>query len=99
MSHDLAIIGSGSAASAAAIRARDSGKSVVMIERGTTGGTCVKRGLHPEQGVDRSGQSKLAERKRPLPRHHHECGAGRDPGPYLTEASRTSQTHNLCYRA
>ncbi len=51
MSHDLAIIGSGSAAFAAAIRARDSGKSVVMIERGTTGGTCVNAGCIPSKAL------------------------------------------------
>ena len=39
--YDLAIIGSGGAAFAAAIRATTLGKSVVMIERGTFGGTCV----------------------------------------------------------
>ncbi|HJS94251.1 MAG TPA: FAD-dependent oxidoreductase, partial [Solirubrobacteraceae bacterium] len=42
--YDLAIIGSGGAAFAAAIRARDVGASVVMIERGTVGGTCVNVG-------------------------------------------------------
>ncbi|WP_425554454.1 FAD-binding protein [Kribbella sancticallisti] len=36
---DLAIIGSGGAAFAAAIRASALGQSVVMIERGTLGGT------------------------------------------------------------
>ena len=38
--YDLAIIGSGGGAFAAAIRATTLGKSVVMIERGTLGGTC-----------------------------------------------------------
>lgn len=41
---DLAVIGSGSAAFAAAIAAINQGRRVVMIERGTTGGTCVNVG-------------------------------------------------------
>ena len=40
---DLAVIGSGGAAFSAAIRATNLGKAVVMIERGTFGGTCVSR--------------------------------------------------------
>lgn len=42
--YDLAIIGSGGAAFAAAIRARDLGRSVLLIERSTIGGTCVNIG-------------------------------------------------------
>ena len=38
---DLAIIGSGGAAFAAAIRATKLGKRVLMVEHGTIGGTCV----------------------------------------------------------
>src|SRR5229473_1715145 len=51
MRHDLAIVGSGGAAFAAAITARDSGASVVMIERGTTGGTCVNTGCVPSKAL------------------------------------------------
>jgi mercuric reductase len=51
MTYDLAIIGSGSAAFSAAIRARDSGKSVLLIERGTTGGTCVNVGCIPSKAL------------------------------------------------
>lgn len=51
MRYDLAIIGSGSAAFAAAITARDAGASVVMIERGTTGGTCVNTGCIPSKAL------------------------------------------------
>lgn len=47
--YDLAIIGSGSAAFAAAIRATDLGASVAMIERGTVGGTCVNVGCIPSK--------------------------------------------------
>jgi mercuric reductase len=51
MSFDLAIIGSGSAAFAAAIRATDAGARVVMIERGTVGGTCVNVGCIPSKAL------------------------------------------------
>ena len=43
---DLAIIGSGGGAFAAAIRATNLGKSVVMIERATVGGTCAVSYTH-----------------------------------------------------
>lgn len=46
---DLAIIGSGGAAFAAAIAARDRGLRVVMIERATVGGTCVNVGCIPSK--------------------------------------------------
>ena len=49
--YDLAIIGSGGAAFAAAIRATTLGKSVVMIERGTFGGTCVNTGCVPSKAL------------------------------------------------
>ncbi|WP_104197393.1 mercury(II) reductase [Cryobacterium sp. M15] len=48
---DLAIIGSGGAAFAAAIRATNLGKRVVMIERGTVGGTCVNTGCVPSKAL------------------------------------------------
>nr|WP_024127513.1 mercury(II) reductase [Streptomyces sp. F12]AHE40249.1 mercuric reductase MerA [Streptomyces sp. F12] len=48
---DLAVIGSGSAAFAAAIAATNQGKRVVMIERGTTGGTCVNVGCVPSKAL------------------------------------------------
>ena len=47
--YDLAVIGSGGGAFAAAIRAVDSGARVVMIERGTIGGTCVNVGCVPSK--------------------------------------------------
>lgn len=48
---DLAIIGSGGGAFAAAIRASKLGKTVVMIERGTIGGTCVNTGCIPSKAL------------------------------------------------
>jgi mercuric reductase len=49
--YDLAILGSGSAAFAAAIRARDAGAKVVMVEEGTLGGTCVNVGCVPSKAL------------------------------------------------
>jgi len=51
MRYDLAITGSGGAASAAAITARDAGAPVVMIERGAAGGTCVNTGCVPSRAL------------------------------------------------
>lgn len=51
MAFDLAIIGSGGAAFAAAIAARREDRSVVMIERGTVGGTCVNTGCVPSKAL------------------------------------------------
>jgi mercuric reductase len=51
MRYDLAIVGSGGAAFAAAITARDQGASVVMVERGTVGGTCVNTGCVPSKAL------------------------------------------------
>ncbi|MGC9159639.1 MAG: mercury(II) reductase [Terracidiphilus sp.] len=45
----VAIIGSGGAAFAAAIRLQEGGAEVTMIERGTTGGTCVNIGCVPSK--------------------------------------------------
>ena len=47
--YDLAIIGSGGGAFAAAIHATRLGARVVMIERGTVGGTCVNIGCVPSK--------------------------------------------------
>ncbi|MEO6944198.1 MAG: mercury(II) reductase [Lacisediminihabitans sp.] len=48
---DLAVVGSGGGAFAAAIRATNLGKRVVMIERGTVGGTCVNTGCVPSKAL------------------------------------------------
>jgi mercuric reductase len=46
---DLAVVGSGGAAMAAAITARQTGASVLLVERGTLGGTCVNVGCVPSK--------------------------------------------------
>ena len=46
---DLAVVGSGGAAMAAAIAASRAGRSVVLVERGILGGTCVNVGCVPSK--------------------------------------------------
>lgn len=48
---DLVILGSGSTTFAAALRAQEMGKSVVMTEERTVGGTCVNRGCLPSKNL------------------------------------------------
>lgn len=48
---DLVILGSGSTAFAAAIKAAELGKSVAMTENRTLGGTCVNRGCLPSKNL------------------------------------------------
>ena len=47
----LVILGSGSTAFAAALRAQELGKTSVMAEERTTGGTCVNRGCLPSKNL------------------------------------------------
>src|SRR5438034_933115 len=54
--HDLAIVGSGGGAFAAAIAATERRARVVMIERGTLGGTCVNVGCVPSKTQLRAGE-------------------------------------------
>ncbi len=53
---DLVIIGGGSAAFAAAIEAHQLGARVIMIERGTLGGTCVNIGCLPSKFLLRAAE-------------------------------------------
>ena len=73
--YDLAIVGSGGAAFSAAIRARDAGANVVMIERGTTGGTCVNIGCVPSKTLLRAGEIHH------LAGHHPFAGLATEAGP------------------
>ncbi|MCP3757047.1 mercury(II) reductase [Streptomyces sp. TBY4] len=66
---DLAVIGSGSAAFAAAIAATNQGKRVVMVERGTAGGTCVNVGCVPSKALLAAAEAR-----------HGALAAGRFPG-------------------
>src|SRR6266480_5891229 len=49
--YDLVILGSGSTAFAAAIRAKELGKTAIMTEVRTLGGTCVNRGCLPSKNL------------------------------------------------
>jgi choline dehydrogenase-like flavoprotein len=63
--YDLAVVGSGSAAFAAAIRGAELGASVAMVERGTVGGTCVNVGCIPSKAeLAAAGQRHRALDKR-----------------------------------
>ncbi len=53
---DLMVIGAGSAAFAAAIRAAELGKRVAMVEAGTMGGTCVNIGCVPSKTILRAAE-------------------------------------------
>lgn len=65
--YDLAVIGSGGGAFAAAIGARRQGKSVVMIERGTTGGTCVNTGCVPSKALLAAAEARHVARSGRFP--------------------------------
>src|SRR5437867_5324806 len=49
--YDLVILGSGSTAFAAAIRAQELGQTALMTESRTLGGTCVNRGCLPSKNL------------------------------------------------
>ncbi|MGW0732017.1 mercury(II) reductase [Streptomyces sp. NPDC002851] len=66
---DLAVIGSGSAAFAAAIAAAKEDKRVVMVERDTVGGTCVNVGCVPSKALLAAADAR-----------HTAATAGRFPG-------------------
>ncbi|MHB8718921.1 MAG: mercury(II) reductase [Candidatus Dormibacteria bacterium] len=51
LDYDLVVIGSGSAAFAAAITATDAGRRVAMVEAHTVGGTCVNVGCVPSKAL------------------------------------------------
>ncbi len=63
---DLVVVGSGGAAFAAAIRASDLGARVVMVERGTVGGTCVNIGCVPSKTLIRAAETRHAAERHPF---------------------------------
>lgn len=69
---DLLILGSGSTAFAAALRAREFGKTAVMMEERTVGGTCANRGCLPSKN--------LIEAARLIHVVHHPRYPGLTPG-------------------
>ena len=77
-SFDLVILGSGSMAFAAALAAQQMGKTAVMTEERTIGGTCVNRGCLPSKNLIEA--AKLL----------HDASNPRYPG--LKRVERTSPT-------
>ncbi len=69
MAYDLAVVGSGGGAFAAAIAARRRGLSVVMVEQGTVGGACVNTGCVPSKALLAAADAR-----------HTALAAGRFPG-------------------
>lgn len=65
--YDLAVIGSGSAAFAAAIRARDLEARVALIEANTVGGTCVNVGCVPSKAMLAAAEAYDRARSNPFP--------------------------------
>jgi mercuric reductase len=64
---DLVIIGSGSAAFAAALKAAEHESKVAMIEKGTIGGTCVNVGCVPSKNLLRAGELRYYDSNRDFP--------------------------------
>ena len=62
----IAVIGSGGAAMAAALKAVDQGARVTLIERGTLGGTCVNVGCVPSKIMIRAAHIAHLRRESPF---------------------------------
>lgn len=58
-SSDILIIGGGPGGYETALKARQSGKSVTLIEKGELGGTCLNRGCIPTKALCRSAELAL----------------------------------------
>ncbi|MBE0451763.1 MAG: FAD-dependent oxidoreductase, partial [Clostridia bacterium] len=63
--YDFLIIGSGSAAFASAIKAKEYGAKVGMIESGTVGGTCVNFGCVPSKTLLKAGEINSLAKENP----------------------------------
>ncbi|SDJ12964.1 dihydrolipoamide dehydrogenase [Frankineae bacterium MT45] len=60
---DLVILGAGSGGYAAALRAAELGKSVVLVEKDKVGGTCLHRGCIPTKALLHAGEVADAARE------------------------------------
>src|SRR5437870_4022837 len=87
---DLVILGSGSAAFAAAIKAADHGAKTAMIERSTLGGTCVNVGCVPSKNLLRAGELRYYDNHREFP--------GIRPGTTTLEFNRIIEQKNQIVR-
>jgi mercuric reductase len=88
---DLAVIGSGAAAFSVAIAARRRNKSVVMIERGTIGGTCVNTGCVPSKALLAAAEARQIGAGQPFP--GIQTDAGPVDFPALIHGKRTLVEH------
>lgn len=68
--YDLLVLGSGSAAFAAAIRASDLGARVALVEANTVGGTCVNVGCIPSKALLRAAELQHLAATSPIPGLH-----------------------------
>ncbi len=64
---DLVIVGSGSAAFGAALKASEHDAKIAMIEKGTIGGTCVNVGCVPSKNLLRAGELRYYDSNRDFP--------------------------------
>ncbi|GAA4872088.1 mercury(II) reductase [Saccharopolyspora cebuensis] len=65
--YDLAVIGAGSAAKAAATEARRRGKSVAMVERADPGGTCLNVGCIPSKSLLAAAEARKSAQNSSFP--------------------------------
>jgi mercuric reductase len=72
---DLAVIGSGGAAMSAAIAARQAGKTVVLVEQATLGGTCVNVGCVPSKTLLAAAGARHSALSNPFPGAPTSAGA------------------------
>jgi mercuric reductase len=73
--YDLVVVGAGSAAFAAAIKATEAGYSVALVEHSSLGGTCVNVGCVPSKALLRAGELAWAAG------HHPFAGLSTSSGP------------------
>ena len=64
---DLVVLGGGSAAFGAVLKASEFGARVAMVERGTLGGTCVNVGCVPSKNLLRAGELVYYDSNREFP--------------------------------
>ncbi len=86
----MVILGSGSAAFAAALKAADHGAKTAMIERGVLGGTCVNVGCVPSKNLLRAGELRYYDSNREFP--------GISPGRTSLEFNRVIEQKNQVVR-
>lgn len=75
MKVDLTVLGGGSAAFSAAIKAAEMGKSVALVEGGTIGGTCVNVGCVPSKTLIAAAAARFGAGHHPFRGLHTEAGA------------------------